>query len=220
VLRVIPGDNGREMRITGRDGGAAMRAANLYSKIAGGQIEFYALMANDANSSVREGRLILRNFEVRNEAALAQLDTRGKPKKSGPRNEGLAFAKLTLPFTTDPKFVRIGDSLIKGAELGASAAGLIRKSDGAIDITGTIIPAYALNSAIGEIPLVGDILAGGRGQGVIGLTFALGGSMEKPVFQVNPVSAIAPGILRKFFEYGSGGPGPQPSTRNTDKLNQ
>jgi len=220
VLRVIPGDNSREMRITGRDGGAALRAANLYSKIAGGQIEFYALMANDANSSVREGRLVLRNFEVRNEAALAQLDTRGKPKKSGPRKEGLAFAKLTLPFTTDPKFVRIGDSLIKGAELGASAAGLIRKSDGAIDITGTIIPAYALNSAIGEIPLVGDILAGGRGQGVIGLTFALGGSMEKPVFQVNPVSAIAPGILRKFFEYGSGGPGPQPSTRNTDKLNQ
>ena len=32
------------MRITGRDGGAAMRAANLYSKVAGGQIEFFALM--------------------------------------------------------------------------------------------------------------------------------------------------------------------------------
>jgi hypothetical protein len=30
--------------------------------------------------------------------------------------------------------------------------------------------------------------------------------MARPRFQVNPVSAIAPGILRKFFEYGSSGP--------------
>jgi hypothetical protein len=159
----------------------------------------------------------LRNFEVRNEAALAQLDTRGKPKKSGPRKDGIVFDKLTLPFTTDDKFVRIGESLVRGNDLGASAQGLIRKVDSAIDITGTIIPAYALNSAISGIPLVGDILTGGRGQGIIGLTFALSGNMNNPRFQVNPVSAIAPGILRKFFEYGNNGPVPLPTGRNTAK---
>jgi len=210
VMRVEPVGNGRKLRIAGRDGGAALRAANLYSKVAGGEIDFSALLANDANSSVREGKLVLRNFEVRNEAALAELDQRGKPKKSGPRKGGIIFDKLTLPFTTDAKFVRIGDSLIRGPDLGASAEGLIRKADGAIDITGTIIPAYALNSAIGSVPLFGQILTGGRGQGIFGLTFALGGSMAAPRFQVNPVSAIAPGILRKFFEYGgTGAPPPQ-----------
>jgi len=216
VMRIVPASGGREMRITGRDGGAALRAANLYSKAAGGQIEFYALLADEGNSSVRRGQLVLRNFEVRNEAALAQLDTRGKPKKSGPRRDGLSFDKLTLPFTTDEKFVRIGESLVRGIELGASAQGIIRKSDGAIDITGTIIPAYGLNSALSEIPLVGDILTGGKGQGVIGLTFALGGTMDKPQFQVNPVSAIAPGILRKFFEYGGNGGVPVPTGRNAE----
>ena len=216
VMRITPVSGGRELRVIGRDGGAALRAANLYSKVAGGQIEFYALLGNDANSSVRNGQLVLRNFEVRNEAALAQLDTKGTPKKNGPRREGLAFAKLTLPFTTDSRFVRIGDSLVKGNDLGATAGGLIRKADGAIDITGTIIPAYGLNSALSGIPLVGDILAGGRGQGIIGLTFALNGNMESPNFQVNPVSAIAPGILRKFFEYGGSG-SPQPISRNPDK---
>ena len=203
AFRVTPVDGGREMRIDGRDGGAAIRAANLYSKVAGGQIEFFALLGNDAASSVKRGQLVLRNFEVRNEAALAELDTRGKPKKSGPRKDATSFSKLTLPFTSDAKFIRICDSLVRGNELGASAEGLIRKSDGAVDITGNIIPAYALNSAISEIPLVGDILTGGKGQGIIGVSFALGGNMEKPVFQVNPVSAVAPGILRKFFEYRS-----------------
>ena len=204
VFRVTPVEGGREMRINGRDGGAAIRAANLYSKVAGGQIEFYALLGSDG-SSVEKGQLVLRNFQVRNEAALAELDSRGKPKRNGPRRESLTFSKLTLPFTSDSRFIRIGESLVRGPELGASAEGLIRKSDGAVDITGTIIPVYALNAALGDIPLFGDILTGGKGQGIIGVTFALGGTVDKPAFQMNPVSAVAPGIFRKFFEYGNSG---------------
>jgi hypothetical protein len=39
--------------------------------------------------------------------------------------------------------------------------------------------------------------------------------MAQPRFQVNPVSAIAPGILRKFFEYGgTNEPPPKRRERN------
>ncbi len=208
TIRITPADDGgRDLRIAGRDAGAALRAANLYSKVAGGQIDFSARLGGGGDSSVRNGRLTLRDFEVRDEAALAELDQKGRPKKAGPRkNDGVVFSRLTLPFTSDTRFIRIGDTLIKGPELGATAQGLIRKTDGAIDIDGTIIPAYALNAAVGEIPILGDILTGGKGEGIFGLTYAVGGTMARPRFQVNPVSAIAPGILRKFFEYGSGPP--------------
>lgn len=209
TIRIAPSDEGgRDLRIGGRDAGSALRAANLYSKVAGGQIDFMARLGAGADSTVRNGRLTLRDFEVRDEAALAQLDQKGRPKKVGPRKGGgVVFSRLTLPFTSDTRFIRIGDTLVKGPELGATAQGLIRKADGAIDIDGTIIPAYALNSAIGEIPILGQILTGGKGEGIFGLTYAVGGTMSKPRFQVNPVSAIAPGILRKFFEYGgSNGP--------------
>ena len=203
TIRIEPAaDGGRLLRIGGRDAGAALRAANLYSKVAGGQIDFTASLGQVGDASVREGRLTLRDFEVRDEAALAELDKKGKPKKTGPRRGGVAFSRLTLPFTADSRFIRIGDTLVKGPELGATAQGLIRKSDGAIDIDGTIIPVYALNAAIGEIPLIGDILTGGKGEGIFGVTYALGGTMAQPRFQVNPVSAIAPGIFRKIFEYG------------------
>ena len=215
AIHVQPTENGRQLQINSGDGGAALRASNLYSKVSGGELEFSALLANDANSTIQNGRLILRDFDVRNEAALADIDRRGKSKKSGPRNEGLSFTKLTLPFTTDAKFIRIGDSLLKGIELGAAAEGLIRKADGAIDITGTIIPAYGVNAALGNIPLFGQILTGGKGQGIFGLTFALGGSMANPKFQVNPLSAIAPGILRKFFEFDGAGPPMKQKTNNS-----
>ncbi|MFN0190368.1 MAG: AsmA-like C-terminal domain-containing protein, partial [Aestuariivirga sp.] len=209
-LQLAQANGGRELRISGNDGGGALRAANLYSKIAGGEITFYALIANDASSSIRRGILTMKNFEVRNEAALAELDQKGKPRKSGPRKGGITFKRLNLPFTTDAKFIRLGDTLIRGSELGATAEGIIRKTDGAMDITGTIIPAYGLNSALSDIPLVGEILTGGKGQGIFGLTYALGGTINKPKFEVNPVSAIAPGIFRKLFEYSGPGSAPKP----------
>lgn len=208
VMRITPRADGRELTVTGRDAGAALRAANLYSKMAGGQLDFHATMANNARSSIRNGGLVIRDFGVRNEAALAELDQKGKPRKSGPRREGMSFRKLNMPFTADEKFLRIGDSILQGPDIGATFGGLIRKADGAIDITGTIIPVYALNSALGEIPILGNVITGGKGQGIIGITFALGGTVEKSKFQMNPVSAIAPGFLRKLFEFERSGKKP------------
>ena len=115
---------------------------------------------------------------------------------------------LTLPFSADQRFVRIGDALVQGPEMGASAQGIIRKVDGRMDIGGTIIPAYALNAALSEVPVLGEVLMGGRGQGVFGLNFALQGTMQDPRFVVNPVSAIAPGFLRHLFSIGGGGTNP------------
>ena len=124
---------------------------------------------------MRTGRLVLRDFEVRNEAALVELDKRGKPKRAGPRKEGVVFRQLYLPFTTDARFVRIGDTTIKGPQLCATAEGLVRKSDGAIDIDGTIVPACGINSLPGQIPILGWII-GGPNEGLFGLTYALGGT--------------------------------------------
>ena len=114
AIRVKPNETGRQLQIVSGDGGAALRASNLYSKVAGGSLEFSALLSSDGSSAIQNGQLVLRNFDVRNEAALADIDSRSKSKKSGPRREGLSFTKLTLPFTTDAKFIRIGDSLVEG----------------------------------------------------------------------------------------------------------
>jgi hypothetical protein len=211
TMKIIPAGDHREMSVIVRDAGAALRAANLYSKASGGQLELTAKLGIAPDASIRQGMLVIRNFEVRDANALEEIDKTGRntrTKQSGPRNQGLSFTKLTMPFSADQTFVRIGDSLVKGPELGASVQGVIRKRDGAIDIGGTIIPAYELNSAIGEVPLLGDILTGGKGQGVFGLTFAIRGTMNEPKFIVNPVSALAPGFLRRIFEIGGNYPEP------------
>ncbi len=204
----ITRDNGgnRRMRVTGRDAGATLRAVNLYSKIAGGTIDFGAILGNPGQGAIQRGLLEVRNFSVENEAVLAQIDDSARRAgRNGTRNgNGLRLSRLSVPFSVDHSYVRIGDALVQGPEIGASAQGIIRKTDLAMDIGGTIIPAYAINSAISNVPLLGDVLTGGKGQGIFGLNFALQGSMNQPRFLVNPVSAIAPGIFRNLFNIGGG----------------
>ena len=57
-----------------------------------------------------------------------------------------------------------------------------------------------LNAAVGGIPLFGQLLAGPKGEGVLGITFRIVGPMAQPQVIVNPLSMIAPGIFREMFQ--------------------
>ncbi|MGI9481803.1 MAG: DUF3971 domain-containing protein [Hyphomicrobiales bacterium] len=206
-LTIQPRDDGsRDMLLTTSDGGAALRASNLYSKIQGGQLDFKANLGRPGEGTIRRGDLTIRSFVVANERELAQFqqtqETQRATTRQRPQQQTqLIFDKLTLPFAVDRDFVRIGDASVQGPAVGALAKGSIRKADGKLSIGGTLIPAYGLNSAFSNVPLLGAIITGGKDEGVIGLTFGLSGTMNSPQVQINPVSAIAPGFLRKVFEF-------------------
>jgi hypothetical protein len=55
----------------------------------------------------------------------------------------------------------------------------------------------------GQIPLVGLFL-GGSNEGLIGVTYEVVGTPAAPVLRVNPISALAPGLTRKIFDFGTG----------------
>jgi hypothetical protein len=70
---------------------------------------------------------------------------------------------------------------------------------------GTFVPLYGLNNMFGQIPIVGMILGGGSNEGLVGVTFEVVGSPGQPVLRVNPLSAVAPGLFRKIFEFPNRG---------------
>ena len=57
----------------------------------------------------------------------------------------------------------------------------------------------------GQLPIVGVFL-GGSNEGLVGLTYEVVGTPAQPVLRVNPISAIAPGIFRKIFEFQNNTP--------------
>jgi AsmA-like C-terminal region len=112
-----------------------------------------------------------------------------------------------IPFTTlrgDVSFARGVISLRRiiayGGALGISAKGWLNSGEGRIAIDGTIAPAYALNSVLGNFPVIGSLLMGGEGQGLIATRFQLAGSNDNPTVTVNPLSTLTPGLLRHLFD--------------------
>jgi hypothetical protein len=75
--------------------------------------------------------------------------------------------------------------------------GHINQRTDTVSINGTAVPAFVLNTMLGKIPLLGDLLVG---DGIIGVNFAVSGAKSDPQFTVNPLSAIAPGFLRRIFQ--------------------
>ena len=65
---------------------------------------------------------------------------------------------------------------------------------------GTLISAYAANSFLGSIPILGDIFGGDADNATLGLTYLVEGGFEKTQISVNPLSALTPGILRQIFK--------------------
>ncbi|MEM6438669.1 MAG: AsmA-like C-terminal region-containing protein [Pseudomonadota bacterium] len=131
--------------------------------------------------------------EVVAEAAERGLDAR--PAGGG----GYAFETVTVPFVLDGERLSVSDALAEGPSLGLKVGGAFLRDSGQLDFTGVITPAYQLNSFLNDVPLLGAIL-GGRGEGVFGLTFAVTGPREAPSVSVNPLSALAPGILRRLVQ--------------------
>jgi hypothetical protein len=112
-----------------------------------------------------------------------------------------------VPFTTlRASFVRsagrfeVRDGIIWGNQIGIKLDGYVDFARDRADLAGTFVPAYALNNVWGKLPLVGPLLTGQRDEGIFAVSFRIGGSASAPTLTINPISAIAPGVVRKFFD--------------------
>ncbi len=71
-------------------------------------------------------------------------------------------------------------------------------------MNGTFVPLYGLNNVVAQVPLFGPLLAGGHNEGLFAVNFRVAGRLASPDVSVNPLSAVAPGFLRKLFSAGGG----------------
>lgn len=113
--------------------------------------------------------------------------------------KGITFHELEAPFTMKGDDLRIRDARAYGAALGFTAKGWVDLEKDQLDITGTVVPAYSLNSILGHIPLLGRLLTGEKGSGVFAATYRMHGKLSDPKVSHNPLATLAPGFLRGLF---------------------
>ena len=112
----------------------------------------------------------------------------------------LQFSQLRIPFRQEGWVITIADAALRGATLGATASGTINIPGGKIAISGAFIPAFGLNNMPGSIPLLGASSAAATRASSASPTGSSARSTS-PQLTMNPISALAPGIFRKIFEY-------------------
>jgi hypothetical protein len=122
-----------------------------------------------------------------------------RPQRTGAR-EQIPFDSMRAPFSVGHGQFVIEDADLRGPVLGAILKGKADFGAQWLDLGGTYVPLQGLNSAIGFLPGIGPLLAGPRGEGVLGMTYAIKGPMARPQVLVNPLSMALPGILREMMQ--------------------
>jgi hypothetical protein len=87
--------------------------------------------------------------------------------------------------------------------LGATIDGMVDYTGDEVHLRGTLVPLYGPNNLLGQLPIVGLFL-GGEKEGLVGITYEVVGKPGTPILRINPISALAPGLLRKVFEFPAG----------------
>jgi hypothetical protein len=180
------------------DAGAFFRFTDFYGKVVGGLLQL-AMDPPTVEPSAREGQINVTDFAVKGEAALDRLAAGGP---AGAPN-GVSFSRVHAEFTRQNGQMTIREGVLKGPMIGGTIEGNVDSAN-QLRMSGTFVPMYGLNNMFGQIPIVGLFLGGGSNEGLIGVTYEVVGTLGQPVLRVNPISAMAPGVLRKIFEFGTG----------------
>ncbi|MBV9075927.1 MAG: hypothetical protein JO048_00400, partial [Methylobacteriaceae bacterium] len=133
----------------------------------------------------------------------------------------VAFTRLTAGFARTGSRVDYKDVVIFGSQVGFNLSGNVDYGRDQLDVSGTFVPAYGLNNAFSQVPVVGVLLGGGKTEGLFAIDFRVSGSAASPSIAVNPLTVVAPGILRKLFGWmlpGAEEPAVTASPRGTRRV--
>lgn len=212
----------RRLLVQSDDAGSVARAFNVYDNALGGTLVMEALLHDDLPGEPVSGEVVIEDYQVVNAPTLAKL--LGIASFTGILDaltgQGISFSTLRLPFSIQNDILTVDDARTSGASLGINASGTVNLSSDEANIAGTIVPAYSINSLVGNIPLIGELLVGGEGEGIFAATYTVSGPIDEPTIVVNPLAVLAPGFLRNIFsifdrpfEADAAGEAPEQPTR-------
>jgi hypothetical protein len=209
----------RNLRLTSNDLGAVLRLLDISTKVEGGDVTVTAHAEDVDGQRTLSGQISGQNYRVVRAPAFAQLLSLASltGAASLANGKGIPFSRMQGDFVLDQGTVELHNARAYGEAIGINASGQFDYRRNTVDMSGTIVPAYLLNSLLSNIPVLGDLLFGGQGEGIFAAKFRVAGSTTDPGISVNPLSALAPGFLRGLFLFDAGNPRDNAQTKVSPK---
>jgi|GEM_PF-5559951 len=182
--------------------GAVINAFNISKNINGGNLYIDSSLAINNNVTVTQGLIKITDFTAVRTPLLGKILTLASFRgfEDLLNNEGISFKKFEAPFVMKGGIITVTKAKSSGASIGITADGTVDTMRDDVDLKGVIVPAYAVNNIIGQIPFVGKIIIGKENEGIIATKYSLRGSYDDAKVSVNPLSILAPGFVRNIFD--------------------
>ena len=203
ILNEVNPETGRRpFRAETANGGQVLRGLGFFSHVQGGQLALEAETSGWGRDWLIDGNLNVSDSNLISKEALGEQVTEGTVSgldsylEDGP----LELDVLEVPFTYNGDILEFDGLKANGPTLGLTMEGEVATAQGLINVNGVVVPAYGINSLLGNIPLLGGLFSGGDGKGLFGVAYRVKGTTDEPDVSVNALSGLAPGFLRLLFE--------------------
>lgn len=185
------------LAIDSNDAGGTMKFLRIYDNMRGGRLSINGKREKNKNFV---GHAKIRDFSIHNTPVLAKLLT--VASFTGIVNmltgEGLAFSHFDAPFEYQNQILTVPEGKAFGNVMGITVKGTYNRNTEALNMKGVIAPAYGLNTFIGKLPIVGNILSGKDGT-VFAANYSIKGNISDPDVSINPLSALSPSSLKDLL---------------------
>lgn len=189
-------EDGLMLRLTAADAGRFLQDAGYFTGGHGGRLLLD--MGLSPGAAELSGRLVIRGLTVRDAPVLGEMLSVASITGILERmtTGGLSFDRVEAHFRRANGVFYLTEGIATGGSLGLTIAGEYDEARDRLALSGVFTPAYLVNGLLGEVPVLGKLLTGERGEGMFGFAYEVTGSTTDPDVSVNPLSILTPGVLR------------------------
>ena len=193
-------DAGPELEIVSSNAGRVLSGLGITDAVRGGKIRLKNTF-NGADFKSYDTKIDLEKFRVveapRALRAFSVLSLAGL--YSLVEGDGTAFRKGQAILETRGSEVKILKMRASGEAVGVTMLGRYNRISKKVDVSGNLVPANQISNLLGELPILGGLIAGTDKSGVFVTQFKVTGTSDDLKTMLDPVTSVAPGVLRDLF---------------------
>jgi AsmA-like C-terminal region len=204
TFRVQQAGQGRTVAFYVADFGLLLREAGWLDGLLGGYLDFRGRFNDAIAGSPLDGNLKLGPYRMQKVTPRADVDSLNSTI-DGLNRAGDAlqqFDGLDANIAKAGERIEVKNGRTSGNSIGLTTVGTLDLANDTARLRGVVVPAFALNNLLSNVPLLGPLLTGGKNAGLFAITYKLEGPFDDLKSDINMMSALTPGALREIFMAG------------------
>jgi hypothetical protein len=219
TLRITPAGKNRHLFFYVADFGQLLRDAGWIDGLVGGYLhiegQFNDLWADppfDGTLKLGPYRLQVVNQRAGIGTLNAAIEGLGRAGDATQQ-----FDNLEAKITKAGDRIDVRNGRTSGRSIGLTTQGWLDLAKEAAQLRGVVVPAFALNNLLSNVPLLGPLLTGGKDGGLFAISYSLEGPFDDLKSNVSMMSAVTPGVLREIFNAPPDSNTPAPPTTEINR---